>query len=112
FFPTPPGPPNESLTVTTPEPYIRDSAIYTIPVDIIRIMNLSATGITLNNQESTISYFLTGDALVRVVIARPGSGFIVDSNGDIQAADPITGIQDDSLLVSTFSYQRKAGANT
>ena len=84
---------------------LRDSSIITIPVDILRIINLAATPITLTSTRSNISYFLTGDALVRVVIARPGSAFMIDSNGDIQAADRNTGAIDNTVVVSSFTFQ-------
>jgi flagellar hook assembly protein FlgD len=105
------GPPDESLVVNTPETYLRDGVRYTIPVDIIRISNLSATGITLTEPTATISYDITADANVRVVIAQPGSCFIVDSTGAIQAAQCSTGAQDNSLVVSSFTFQREAGSN-
>lgn len=108
LFPVPP----ESNSVATLESLQRDGKVITIPVDIIRIMNLVATPITLINTTSDISYFLTGDALVRVVIAKPGSSFMVDSNGDIQVTDRTTGAIDNTLVVSTFTFQRQSGQNT
>ena len=93
------------------ETYQRSTILVSIPVDIIRIMNLAATGITLSNPSSNISYFLTGDALVRLLIAQPGSHFTVDSNGDIQPVNSLGAI-DNTLIVSTKTFQRKAGANS
>lgn len=90
---------------------VRDSFSLTIPVDIIRIMNLAATGITQTNPTSTITYDITGDANVRVVIAEPGSSFTVDSGGNIQAVNRTTGLIDPSMVVSSFTFQRKAGSN-
>ena len=94
------------------ESWLRDGITFSIPVDILRIMNLAATGITINKPTSSITYELTGDALVRVLIAQPGSAFVIDVNGDIQAASRTTGAIDDTLIVSTFSFQRKAGKIT
>lgn len=108
----PGGLPPESRAVVTPETLLRAGDVYTIPVDILRILNLSATGITLNNPTSLITYELTGGSLVRIVIARPGSGFVVDVNGNIQPYNLTTNAIDSSLIVSTFSFQRQAGSNT
>jgi flagellar hook assembly protein FlgD len=105
-------PPNVARWDSTPQTYVRGSIVNTIPVDIIRIMDLAATAITLTNTRSSISYFITGDANVRVLIAKPGSAFTVDANGDVQVTDRTTGAIDNTLLVSTFSFQRKAGNNT
>lgn len=107
---TPPS--KSSWLPNTPETQLRDSFKISIPVDIIRIMNLSATGISLTNSQSSISYFLTGDANVRVVIARPGSAFTVDANGEIQATNRTDGTIDPTLVVSSFTFQRKAGSNS
>jgi flagellar hook assembly protein FlgD/methionine-rich copper-binding protein CopC len=87
---------------------VRSSIVWTVPVDILRIINLQTTGITLNNTSSQISYLLTGDATVRVLIARPGSHFYVDGSGDIQPSSDGT-TTDNTLLVSSFSFQRQAG---
>lgn len=89
---------------------LRGTILTTVPVDIIRIMTLSATGITSSVATANISYFLTGDANVRILIAQPGSGFTTDSGGNIQPVNRTTGLTDLTLIVSTFTYQRKAGA--
>lgn len=94
------------------ETLLRSGVRYDIPVDILRILNLQATGITLTNSRSQISYDITGDALVRLVVAQPGSGFMVDANGDIQPTPQGTMVADESLIVSSFTFQRKAGSNT
>lgn len=90
---------------------LREGAVITIPVDIIRILDLRTTGITLSKPTSNISYFLTGDALVRLVVANPGSRFTIDSNGDIQPINN-AGVIDTSLIVSSKTFQREAGSNT
>jgi len=91
---------------------LRSGITLTIPVNILRIMELNATGITLNNPTSVISYTINGDAVVRVLIAQPGTGFTIDSHGDVQPTDRTTGAIDTSLIVSTFSFYRKAGSNS
>ena len=91
------------------ETYLRSAEIINIPVDIIRILDLQATGITQTNAISKISYTLTGDSNVRVLISKPGSAFLVDSAGLIQAVNRATGLIDNTLVVSSFTFQRKAG---
>ncbi|MCB4756406.1 MAG: T9SS type A sorting domain-containing protein [Elusimicrobia bacterium] len=89
---------------------LRQGSVLTIPVDILRVINLMATGITLNSPTSTISYDLTGDALVRVVIAQPGSAFTL-VGGDVYPSNRTTLAADSTLIVSSFTFQRKAGTN-
>ncbi len=96
-------------TLPAGETYLRSAEIINIPVDILRIINLQATGITPTNPVSKISYTLTGDSNVRVLIAKPGSAFLVDSGGLIQAVNRATGLMDNTLIVSSFTFQRKAG---
>lgn len=104
-------PPFESVCSASRETFLRYSEYFTVPVDIIRILNLTATGIDSTNNKSIISYDITADALVRVVIAKPGSAFVVDGNGEAQPTDKSTGVIDTSLVVSSFTYHRKAGTN-
>jgi len=105
-----PNPPRESTVDPTLESLLRGSLFISIPVDILRVMNFATTGITLSNPVANISYDLTGDALVRLVIAQPGSHFTVDANGDIQPINA-AGAIDTTLIVSTSTFQRKAGHN-
>src|SRR5262249_29197906 len=98
--------PNESAAVATPETYFRSGTVITVPVNVIRLQDLTATPITLTNTRSTISYFLNANANVRVLIAKPGSFFFVDANGDIQTASGSLLAADPSLIVSSFTFQR------
>lgn len=105
------GYPDESnLLPGVTETLLRDGTIFSIPVDILRILNIAATGISLSNPISTISYDITGDAKVRMVIAQPGSAFEV-VGGQIRPIDRVTGVYDPTLIVSSSTFQRKAGRN-
>ncbi|MEK7384148.1 MAG: T9SS type A sorting domain-containing protein [Elusimicrobiota bacterium] len=58
-----------------------------IPVNIIRFTALTTSGINATIATANINYSLTANASVRVVIAKPGRLFTIDSNGDVQALD-------------------------
>ncbi len=75
----------------------------TIPVDILRIMDLSSEGITATNPLGKINYTLTGDATVRIIICSPGTSFYLDSNNLPQ---PTSGT---GTILRTYNFVRKAG---
>lgn len=52
-----------------------------IPVDVLRIMNLKTVGITQAGQKASITYDMTGNATVREVIGKPGTRFMIDTAG-------------------------------
>jgi flagellar hook assembly protein FlgD len=104
-------PPVESPALSSLETYLRSGRAFPIPIDILRISDVKATPITLTETQSRITYFINGNATVRVVIAKPGSFFNVTNTGDVDVISPTTGNIDNTLLVSSFTYQRIAGDN-
>jgi len=104
----------------------RDATIVTIPVDILRIKDLTVTGITQSNTASSISYKINASAEVKVLILNQGANFeIADSTGsisygsenpyDYQAGDLIpasTGTPTGADIVQVITYYRSAGVNT
>lgn len=97
---------------------VRYTGVTTIPVDILRVMNLKAVGVSASNATGSITYDLTGDATVSVVVAKPGSHFVLDDGtagkncgnvGDILPADPVTNLCSNALIASTSVLNKKAG---
>jgi len=102
-----------------------DGLWFTVPVDILRLMNLTTTGINELSSSSNITYDLNGDANVKILICEPGSDFILaDSSGsltyltdytysyiagDALPADPVTKIVDGTRIIKYFDFYRKYG---
>lgn len=98
---------NPLLTPTT-----RYAGVDTIPVNTIRFTALTTVGITPSSALGTINYSITGDASVRMVIAKPGRKFTIDGNGDVQALNAAGTAIDTSTtsVVQVIAFNRKAGA--
>jgi len=103
----------------------RDAVVLTIPVDILRIKDLTVTGITQSNTTSLISYNINAAAEVTVLILNKGASFkIADSAGsisygssdsyDYQVGDLIplsTGTLAGDDIAQVITYYRGAGIN-
>lgn len=85
-----------------------------IPVNIIRFTALTTSGITPTVATANISYSLTANASVRIVIAKPGRLFTVDANGDVQSLDASGTAIDTSTnsVVQVLTPTVSAGQNT
>ncbi len=104
----------------------RDAIVVTIPVDILRVKDLTATGITQTNTASLISYSINASADVKVLVLNSGANFqIADSAGSItygsgssynyKPGDLIpasTGTFASADMVQVITYYRGAGVNT
>ena len=99
--------------ITNPllSPTTRYADVFTIPVDVIRMMTLTTVGLTPTNDLATVNYTITGDAVVRIVIAKPGRQFTLDSSGDVQALNAAgTAIDTTTVsVISVLTFNRKAG---
>ena len=97
---------NPLLTPTT-----RYQDVYTLPVDVLRIMNFTTEGISPTSSLAKIKYDITGDASVRIVIAQPGRKFTMDGNGEVQALNSAGTAVDTSStsVVRVITFNRKAG---
>ncbi|MEK7743207.1 MAG: T9SS type A sorting domain-containing protein [Elusimicrobiota bacterium] len=96
--------------------------IFTVPVDIIRITNFGTTGISPTASLANINYTLTGDATVRIVVAKSGRSFTFDTNGDVVpicpagavgcvAASGTVGTDISTLsVVQTIIFNKRAGS--
>lgn len=94
--------------------------VFTIPVDVIRFTAFSTEGISPTQSMGKINYTITGDATVRIVVAKPGRLFTFDANGDAYplcpAATPAgAGCIASTIDVTTYSvvqtltYNKRAG---
>lgn len=87
---------------------------FSVPVNVIRFTALNTTGISAAapNTPGTISYTLTANAAVRIVIAKPGTLFTIDGNGDVQALK--NGVIDTTTntVINVLTPTVSAGANS
>ncbi|MBI4370311.1 MAG: T9SS type A sorting domain-containing protein [Elusimicrobia bacterium] len=90
------------------------AGIFAIPVDVLRFTNFSTLGISESNSLANVNYTITGDAEIRIVVARPGRRMVLDSNGDVQSLDSTNASIDTSTnsVVQIFTFNRKAGSYT
>lgn len=97
---------NPLLTPTT-----RYQDVFTLPVDVLRIMNFTTVGISPTSSLASIKYDVTGDASVRIVIAQPGRKFTMDGSGLVQALNAAGTAVDTSStsVVRVITFNRKAG---
>ncbi len=112
--------------VTSPllTPTTRFAEVFTVPVDTLRILDFTTVGITPTSALASIRYKITGDAAVRILIARPGRQFALDAFGTILAkcppgatnctASPTLAGTDISTnsVVQIITFNRKAGSYT
>lgn len=86
---------------------------FNIPVNIIRFTAFTTSGITPTVATANINYSLTANASVRIVIAKPGRLFTVDSNGDVQALDASGTVIDTSTnsVIQVLAPTVSAGSN-
>ncbi|MBI5242814.1 MAG: T9SS type A sorting domain-containing protein [Elusimicrobia bacterium] len=98
---------NSLFTQTT-----RYIGVYTIPVDIIRFTAFSTEGISPTSSLAKINYTITGDATVRIVVAKPGRRFSFDGNGDVQSLNAAGSDIDTSTesVVQVLTYNKRAGS--
>lgn len=111
------------LTAETPQNTTRwrGSTFFTVPVDIIRFTAFTTVGITPAQTVANINYTITGDASVRIVIAKRGRTFTLNGSGDVVPncpagstvcqADPTAAGTDISTnsIVQIITFNRKAG---
>lgn len=119
--------PNDMYTMTlTAVDYLgstRAVSGVSIPVDIMRIIDMNATAITASAPEATINYTLSADSLVTILICKPGTNFtfavasgstpflsgaytLTYSTGDTVPVDSLGAISGTNLLrVMTFYRQ-------
>ncbi len=107
---------------------IRDSYRVSIPVDILRIMNVSTERISSSSSVGKINYTITGDMLMTFLICRPGTQFITaTADGSLtylngaytytyKQHDPLpinaSGVVDGSRLLKVMRYYREQGTHT
>lgn len=95
--------------------------VFTVPVDVIRFTAFTTEGISPSQSMAKVNYTITGDATVRIVVAKPGRLFTFDANGDVYplcpAATPagggcIAGTIDITTfsVVQTLTYNKRAGS--
>jgi len=100
------------FTFATPvsSPSVRHKALYTIPVDIIRFTDFSTTGISDSQALANVNYAITGDASIRILVAKPGTKFTLDASGDVypQAAGGAIDTSTTSVI-QVITFNRKAG---
>ena len=105
---------------------LRDTWWGTIPVDILRIMDLDSEAITETQLLAKINYTITGDATVKIIICKPGTAFKLASEsgnltyldaytydyvtGDVLPLDPTTYVVDGTRLLKYFKFGRKHGS--
>jgi len=108
---------------------LRDTWLESIPVDILRIKNLSVVGIDENTSLATISYDINGDAIVKIIICESGTQFKLATSsgtltylngnytydytsGDCLPLNPVTGTVDGNRIIKYFKFYRKAGSQS
>ena len=95
--------------VTNPN-HIVYSLLGTIPVDLLRFTAFNTVGITPTGSLGQINYTLTGDATVRIVIAKAGARFTIDDFGDVQALDANGNIDESTkTVVTVLEFNRRSG---
>lgn len=101
------------FTVYNPllSPTTQYSGVTTIPVDIVRFTAFGTSGITPTTALGSVSYTLTGNGTVRILIAKPGRLFRIDSNGLVQSLDATGTVIDTSTnsVVKVLTFNRNAG---
>jgi len=105
----------------------RGSWLGTIPVDILRIIDLQVIGISESVPSASIAYKINGDANVKTLICKPGTQFIVSTSagsltylsssydyiaGDCLPLNPANGQVDGSRIIKYIKLYRKAGSHT
>lgn len=103
-------------------PTWRDSALLTIPVDVIRFTRFDTVGITPLASVALINYTITGDASVRIVIGKRGRQYILNGNGDtvpicpagatnctVDPTGPASTDISTNSIVQIINFNRKAG---
>lgn len=101
----------------------RGAYVGVIPVDILRVKDLTVTGITQSNTASSIGYHINASAAVTVLILDEGANFaIASSTGTISYGSgssyvyyagsliPASGLGAD--IVQVITYYRGSGTNT
>ena len=109
---------------------VRDTAFLTFPVDILRFLSLSSTGITAASTQATVTYDLNAAATVTLLFGAEGTRFVQAAapgtltfsaggtnyayaykTGDNLPADSSGAVQG-SRLLRVMTFTREAGART
>lgn len=87
---------------------------FSIPVDVLRLMNFTTEGISPTSSLGKIKYDITGDATVRIVIAQPGRKFTLDGSKNVQSLNAAGSAIDTSTtsVVRVISFNKKATIGT
>ncbi len=91
----------EAFSPYEPNPKIDDEVVL-VPVDILRLMEISATEVTDINLTGSIDYQVTGDAEVKVLLCTPGTELTI-----ALSSDTLNYVIDGS----TYVYSYEAGEN-